>query len=206
MARLESANNWIAELPTVLMGLRAAVRTDTGTSAAQLTFGQALRLPGDFISPSPAAKAMDYSFVDHLHDVITRLTPTFRPHSSNRGMFVHGDLKTCSHVLLSDDAVRKPLQQPYKGPYKVIERNEKYFTVQLPGRSSTISIDRLKPAYTLNIDEYNPPAPAPAPPASDVATSRSPSPSTSNDATATRRTRSGRAVKLPVRFARGGVL
>ncbi|PZC81836.1 hypothetical protein B5X24_HaOG211849 [Helicoverpa armigera] len=87
---------------------------------------------------------------------------------------------TC-HVLLRDDAVRKPPQQPYRGPYEVIERNDKYFTIQLPGRSSTISIDRLKPAYTINMDEHNPHASAPAPPASDVATSRSQSTSRRED-------------------------
>ncbi len=45
------------------------------------------------------------------------------------------------------DAVRKPLQPPYDGPFKVIDRKEKYFILDFGGHKNTVAIDRLKPAY-----------------------------------------------------------
>lgn len=200
MARLESNLKWIDELPTVLMGLRAAIRTDTNTSAAQLTYGQAIRLPGDFITPSSSASpcSMDHDFVSQLHQSITSLTPTYLPHSNKRSMFVHSDLSTCDSVFLRVDAVRKPLQPPYEGPYPVLKRNGKFFEIQLPGRTATVSIDRLKPAYVINTS-HNDADTAPTP-----QSTLAPKPTTSNqDATAAtnRRTQSGRRIRPPVRFA-----
>ena len=49
-------------------------------------------------------------------------------------------------VLMCHDAVKKPLQQPYDGPFKVI-RHDKNFTVEVKDLESVISIDRLKPAH-----------------------------------------------------------
>lgn len=197
MSRLATSNKWTAELPTVLMGLRAATRTDTNTSAAQLTYGQALRLPGDFVAPSPKPTKMDSNYVDQLHHLITRLTPTYLPHGNKNNIFVHQDLSTCKAVFLRVDSVRKPLQRPYQGPYPVLAKNDKYFTLKLPSRTVNVSIDRLKPAYTLNTEEQCisqgiDPVPVAKLVQKQVVTTCD---------KRTHITRSGRAVKEPVRFA-----
>ncbi|CAH8632587.1 unnamed protein product [Schistosoma mattheei] len=57
------------------------------------------------------------------------------------------ELSTCSHVFVRVDSVRKPLQQPYEGPFHVIARHEKTFKVDRHGRVEIVSIDRLKPAH-----------------------------------------------------------
>ena len=62
---------------------------------------------------------------------------------------MHKDLLTTSHVFVRTDAVRKPLEQPYKGPFKVISRSDKFFVLDLNVRKDTVSIDRLKPAFIL---------------------------------------------------------
>ena len=41
---------------------------------------------------------------------------------------------------------------PCDGPYKVVQRNDRTFVVEVNGRNVTISIDRLKPAYTMSDD------------------------------------------------------
>ncbi len=44
--------------------------------------------------------------------------------------------------------VKKQLQPPYQGPYRVIESKQKYFIVDIRGKHDAISIDRLKVAHT----------------------------------------------------------
>ena len=61
--------------------------------------------------------------------------------------FIHNNLSTCTHVFIQHDAVKKPLQQPYDGPFKVLKRSDKHFTLQVKGKDSIVSIDQLKPAF-----------------------------------------------------------
>ncbi|GFT06139.1 transposon Ty3-G Gag-Pol polyprotein [Nephila pilipes] len=67
----------------------------------------------------------------------------------NQRIFVHKDLQTCSHVFVRVDRVKKTLEPPYEGPFTVIHRNEKYFTLLVKGKPVNISVDRLKPAHLL---------------------------------------------------------
>ncbi|GFQ75700.1 pol polyprotein [Trichonephila clavata] len=60
---------------------------------------------------------------------------------------------TCTHVFVRRDSVRRPLQAPYDGPYPVIKRSDKFYKVNIHGKSTLISIDRLKPAFTHNVDD-----------------------------------------------------
>jgi len=56
-------------------------------------------------------------------------------------------LKSCTHVFVRHDVVRKSLQKPYDGPYRVQKCAEKHYTIDINGRNEVISIDRLKPAF-----------------------------------------------------------
>jgi len=66
----------------------------------------------------------------------------------------------CYDVHMQHDAICKPLQSPYDGPYKVLNRNDKHFALQLQDRIDTVSLDRLEPAYmdndTPTIDSTSP--------------------------------------------------
>ena len=41
---------------------------------------------------------------------------------------------------------RKPLETPYVGPYEVISKHEKYYTLQMGSRQEKVSVYRLKAA------------------------------------------------------------
>ena len=57
------------------------------------------------------------------------------------------ELSTATHVFVRHDAIRRPLQPLYDGPYPITKRTPKHFTVNINGRHNTISIDCLKPAH-----------------------------------------------------------
>ena len=57
---------------------------------------------------------------------------------------------TCPAVYLRVDHVKKGLENSFTEPFKVLERFDKYFIIETFKGSSKISIDHLKPAYTLD--------------------------------------------------------
>ena len=73
------------------------------------------------------------------------------PHSSSTAFQLYYDLRTSRpHVLFSRlfhvDRLRRPLEATYMGPFKVLARPSKCFTITLPsGSSEVVSIDHLKP-------------------------------------------------------------
>ena len=64
--------------------------------------------------------------------------------------YVPNDLHHTPQVWLRIDRVRKSLEAPYSGPYEVVKRFPKFFILKLPQGETSVSIDRLKPAYLLN--------------------------------------------------------
>ncbi|GFT81308.1 transposon Tf2-6 polyprotein [Nephila pilipes] len=64
--------------------------------------------------------------------------------------FVNPTLSSCSHVFLRIDKVRSPLTPPYSGTHMVKNQYDKFFVIDLEGKSVTITIVRLKPAYEFS--------------------------------------------------------
>ncbi|GFY60482.1 hypothetical protein TNIN_162931 [Trichonephila inaurata madagascariensis] len=48
------------------------------------------------------------------------------------------------------EGLKPSLTAPYQGPFEVLSRTDKHFTIKINDKTSTISIDRLKPAFLLN--------------------------------------------------------
>ena len=139
---------WIDLLPLILLGIQATIKTDLGCSTAQLVYGSTPRLPGQFISPTFDITALDPSvFVDRLQSFMQQLKPT-PPRSHEAYTYILANLPSCTHVFVCHDAVRKPFQPPYDGPFKVLKRSDKHFLVDVNGKQQTISVDSLKVAYT----------------------------------------------------------
>ncbi|UYV72081.1 hypothetical protein LAZ67_9001762 [Cordylochernes scorpioides] len=73
-------------------------------------------------------------------------------------VFVHKDLKTCSHVFMKTDRVKKPLEPPYERPFPILARIDN----QSEERNEIILIYLLRPAYLLadsdNLTSVHPPA------------------------------------------------
>jgi len=183
--------HWSDIVPLILLGIRSALKEDIGCSAAELVYGTTLRLPGAFFSPSSDDPSPNPTlYVTTLRNRMRLLKAT--PPRSGSQSVADGirSLQEASHVFVRHDAVRKPLQPPYDGPFKVIERSDKYFIVDLHGRHDSVSVDRLKPAFLDNPHLFLP--------VSSTPTSSRP---TSESASCTHTTRSGRHVHWPTHLA-----
>ena len=139
-------SNWVDMLPIVLLGIRTSLKEDLGSSTAELVYGTTLRLPGEFFHSSNM-QLDPATYACRLQNTMQQLQPPKVRQQSSKKTYVSNDLKTCTHVFLRHDAVKKPLQKPYDGPYKVIKRQDKHFTLDVKGSHTVVSIDRLKPAY-----------------------------------------------------------
>ena len=196
--------HWIESLPLVLLGIRTALKTDLQCSTAELVYGTTLRLPGEFFQQSTTDAPPDpTTLIARLRDTMRdiRATPV-RP-QPQRNIHVSKDLSSCTHVFIRHDAVRKPLQQPYDGPYRVLARADKYFKIDINGRQDTVSLDRLKPAHLAPTNQpTGPEISHPSPSAPPLSYPPSPPPSLSSPPTTRpiRTTRSGRHVHFPQRL------
>ena len=139
---------WMDELPLVLLGLRSAPKEDLGCAPAELIYGTTIRLPGEFFETSTASHEPAASeLLTQLRTTMATLRPKQTSHHRQLSPHVPGELQDCRFVFIRHDAHRKPLQCTYDGPFRVLERATKYFTLDLNGKRDTVSVDRLKPAF-----------------------------------------------------------
>nr|VZI50019.1 unnamed protein product [Spirometra erinaceieuropaei] len=179
-------SRWSDHLPLVLLSLRSTLKADIGCTAADLVYGTSLRLPGELVSPSNMQTFFEHrSYVEQLRSVMRNLRAT-PPRASPANSFIPPDLDTCDFVLVRHDAVRRPFQPPYDGPYRVLRRSDKDVVIDRNGKTDTVSIDRVKPAY---IDDSDLSSPQHCTPPQTVM-----SPPTGDSPPPVRRTRSGRHV------------
>ncbi|GFT95037.1 hypothetical protein TNCV_1473031 [Trichonephila clavipes] len=127
------------------------------------------------------------------------------PGEIKRPVFIHPGLLEATHVFLRRDMLRRPLQQPYDGPFKVLQRKDKVFFLDINGKRVSVSIDRCKPAFFLNTEDLQLPQTKNETPATVESNATAPTPATvKHDPTASTptqpSTRSGRKAHLPTRY------
>ena len=158
ISKLATDPNWVDALPLVLLGMRAAVKNDLHCSVAEMVFGEPLRLPGEFFVSSDGDMAADPAFVADLRQKIRLLRPIppVWHGGESRRSYVSQELSSATHVFVRVGARTTPLQSPYQGPFKVLERREKYFKLDLGNRHDMVSLDRIKPAFMDATDTIEP--------------------------------------------------
>ncbi|UYV78910.1 hypothetical protein LAZ67_17000240 [Cordylochernes scorpioides] len=147
--RCHDSTSWSLKLPLVLLGIRSSLREDLNTTTAELVYGKPLPLPGTFFEdPPPSASSPTEPWLEDFKRAMASLKPEpSKPHG-NRHVYVPKPLETCSHVYLRRDLILPPLAPPYDGPYEVLFRKPKIYKLKIKKRSTWVSIDRLKPAFT----------------------------------------------------------
>lgn len=191
--RTHGKKKWTEILPTILLGIRSAIKLEANASIAEMIYGQPLRLPGDFFSEIEETKREDRpKLVQDLRSWMQGLKPMGEKLKSSSTTFVYKDLRHTSHVFVRVDRLKPSLVPPYEGPFQVVERQDKFFTLEIDGKRVNISVDRLKPAYLLGTDDE--------PEDTDGTEEQETRPS---EDTTVPKTRSGRTVRFPSRFLRG---
>lgn len=144
---------WTDVLPTVLLGLRTAIKEDINATAADLVYGTSLRLPGDlfFSEDTPINQTI---FLRGFRQAMQSLKPRSTAHHTRTKVFIHPDLLTCTHVFIRTDDQRTQLKPAYEGPFQVIEKiSDKVYKIKTNAGNQTISTQRLKLAYRETIPE-----------------------------------------------------
>lgn len=142
---------WVHHLPTILLGLRVAFKPDLKASPAELVYGSTLSIPGEFFQEIKISSSTS-DFISDFRALMQKIKPTDTAHHSTPRTFVSKNLQSSTHVFVRNDSIRPTLTHPYDGPYPVLKRFDKFFTILIRGRQSNINIDRLKPAFTETSD------------------------------------------------------
>ena len=133
------------------------IKVDLNCSPAQLIFGTTFCLQAQFVSPSTNLPDLGPSlYADCFQLAIQNNHPT-SPLIQTPAHHVLPDLRHCTYVFLRNDSIHPPLQPPYDGSFKVLQRTPKHFTIALHNNSSTISIDCL--THACIEPNYIPPPP-----------------------------------------------
>lgn len=175
MARKE---NWFTSLPIVMFSFHLTPNS-SGFSPFTAVTGSDMLSPQPLIDKNYSANTSHevlQQFVDEMKKINFQSLSSGDCHSS-KPVYIPKDLNSCSKVWLRVDRVKKSLEAPYSGPYQVLERNPKFFILQLPHGRQSVSIDRLKPAYLPT--NQSSVTPAPDSPVTSPSTSSDPVPSSS---------------------------
>ena len=130
-----------------MLGIRTAWREDCKCLPAWLVYGAILHLPGEFFE-EPRTSVLEPGY---LHDLQTAMRNMRQPEPQCHGKhptYCPSNLGSTGWVYVHCDNHRGPLQRPYRGPFQVIEKGDKYYKVCVNGKTENITVDCLKTAYT----------------------------------------------------------
>lgn len=201
--KCHATNNWVDVLPIVLLGLRCAYKNDIQSTPAEMTYGKSLKLPGDFFASAKPfnERNIQSDFVIELRERMQAIRPTPASHHNKDNIFVQRDLKSSSHAFIRNDKVKPPFQPPYDGPYKILNRHDKWFEIEVKGKAQKISIDRLKAAFILP-DDDNAPKPPIQPNSPTTTASNASNQNATNEESSTNASNTGSPRVITTRFGR----
>ncbi len=119
--------HWVDNPLIVLLGIRSSLKLDINACATELIYGSSIRLTGEFLEQTTPLAPGDVNNLLHRLRQFVRSQQPQPPRLSNAPSFLDPHLKTCSHVFLRCDRIRRPLQRPYDGPCQVLSRGDKTF-------------------------------------------------------------------------------
>ena len=133
---------------SVLLGIRTAQKEDTGFSPAEIVYGTDLVLPGQVtLNPEPVSSPktlQDYT-LRLKADMAAAKYPETAWHTTAPRQQVPEALRSAVFVFVRHGARRTPLLRPYDGPFRVLEKGDKFFRIKVGAREQVVTVDRLNP-------------------------------------------------------------
>ena len=128
------------------MGLRATPKDDTGLSVSEAVKGSPLTLPGEHVD---VPELLPDAFLRKVNRAIDgfAVPPPHHVCPVSPVQLLSALLKA-KYVFVHEDAVISSLAPRYRGPYLVINRQSKYFHLQIGSKQDVVSIDHLKPVFS----------------------------------------------------------
>ena len=114
-----------------LHGLSHPGISATQCTAAELIYGTTLRLPGKYFHPHTNATLAPISYASQLKTLIQSLKPPPVRYQQQRNCYISDHLNNCHFVFVRHDPVKKPLQPPYDGPFRVLQHHNKHSLLTL---------------------------------------------------------------------------
>ena len=113
-----------------------------------MVFGESLVVPGEFFPSTPNSDKYDTD-LDRLRRIAAKYAPSKPSRDHQRQEYIPKALSNCEYVFVRHDAAQPPLSPPYRGPFRVQQRREEAFQLQLGNRVDWVSLDRNQPTSTL---------------------------------------------------------
>lgn len=143
--------SWLEALPVVQLSLRC-IPNDSGFCPFTAVTGATLLLPHVTFKPNESYSSRTVTeYVKTLAQRISEIdfsSLSSGIHNTKFNTSKPSTFKVGDYVWVRIDRVKRPLEAPYDGPYKVLERSNKVVKLELPsGKTSTVSVDRIKLAF-----------------------------------------------------------
>lgn len=139
--------SWAAQLPLIMLFLRATPREDVQRSPAEAVYGSQVVLPGQLLL---AGADPPEGFFLQLERAMAGFAALPTRHNTSEGVLPPADppetLMAASRVFVRRDGARKPLEPLWEGPFRVLQRSRHVFRIQRGSREDNVSVLRLKPA------------------------------------------------------------
>ena len=146
-AIMARGSRWLEHLPVVLLGIRC-IPNENGVAPFTALTGQTLFAPHVLTSPVTIRSGVD--FVQKLAAAMSQVDFALLAQGINHGqkpVYIPQTLRQATHVWIRIDRIRRPLEAPYAGPFRVKQLNDKTVTVTTEaGKEETVSLNRVKPA------------------------------------------------------------
>lgn len=137
--------SWSEVIPVILLSIRSTWREDFPATAAELVYGRQPLRPGEFLKHHPNENLpQPPDLVQDLREFFQALQPQPVARHSQEKPFVFKGLYKTSYVFVRCDCTKSALQKSYHGPYLVLRRGDKTFTICVKGKEIVVSTNRLK--------------------------------------------------------------
>ena len=141
--------DWSDHLPWVMLGLRAAARKDTVILPSQAVFGSTVCLS---VQLSLESELDLYGFLQKMKATLSgsEIVNSRFNTAANQipATVLPQPLLEASHVLVRRDGHVPPLVLLYNGPYTVLRRSLRTFTILMGDREEVVYTSHLKPCHT----------------------------------------------------------